>query len=71
MAELRAMAPAALSERARYLPIIATGDEVLDWREMAARYAGEPLHLVQGSDHGLGDFEDHLPRLLRHLRLTR
>lgn len=71
VAELRALAPGALNGRERYLPIIATGDEVLDWREMASRYAGEPLHLVQGSDHGLGDFDDHLPRLLRHLRLTR
>jgi len=68
--ELRAMVPAALSERARYLPLIATGDEVLDWREMAARYAGEPLRVVPGSDHALSDFDDHLPLLLRHLSLT-
>jgi hypothetical protein len=68
--ELRAMAPGALSDRARYLPLIATGDELLDWREMAARYAGEPLHVVAGSDHALSDFDDHLPLLLRHLSLT-
>lgn len=69
--ELRAMRPAALSGRARYLPIIATGDELLDWREMAARYAGEPSCIVPGSDHALSDFEHHLPRLLRHLLLSR
>jgi predicted esterase YcpF (UPF0227 family) len=69
--ELRAMTPAALTNRERYLPIIATGDEVLDWREMAARYAGEPLVVVPGSDHALGDFPDHLPRLVRHLHLER
>jgi uncharacterized protein len=69
VAELRALAPGVLSGRERYLPIIATGDEVLDWREMTARYAGEPLHLVQGSDHGLSDFDTHLPRLLQHLHL--
>lgn len=72
VAELRALTPApgALSGRDRYLPIIATGDEVLDWHEMAARYAGEPLLVVPGSDHGLTDFDDHLPRLLQHLGLT-
>jgi len=68
--DLRAMTPAALSGRARYLPIIATGDELLDWREMAARYAGEPLLRVDGSDHALSDFAVHLPRLLEHLSLT-
>lgn len=68
--ELRAMAPATITGRARYLPLIATGDEVLDWREMAARYAGEPLAVVPGSDHALSDFDDHLPRLLRHLSLS-
>jgi hypothetical protein len=68
--ELRAMAPGAPSDRARYLPIIATGDEVLDWREMAARYVGEPIVIVPGSDHALSDFGDHLPRLLRHLSLS-
>jgi uncharacterized protein len=68
--DLRAMTPGALSGRARYLPIIATGDELLDWREMAARYAGEPLLRVDGSDHALSDFAAHLPRLLEHLSLT-
>ena len=68
--ELRAMTPGALSGRARYLPIIATGDELLDWREMAARYTGEPLLRVDGSDHALSDFAAHLPRLLEHLSLT-
>ena len=68
--ELRAMHVDRLAHPERCLAIIAQGDEVLDWREMAARYAGEPLHLVQGSDHALGDFDDHLPRLLRHLLLT-
>jgi predicted esterase YcpF (UPF0227 family) len=68
--ELRAMAPGAVSGRARYLPIIATGDELLDWREMAARYAGDPLLRVDGSDHALSDFAAHLPRLLEHLSLT-
>ena len=43
------------------LSVIATGDEVLDWQEMVARYGHGRVHLIQGSDHGLSDFEDHLP----------
>lgn len=37
---------------------------------MAARYAGEPLLRVDGSDHTLSDFAAHLPRLLEHLSLA-
>jgi predicted esterase YcpF (UPF0227 family) len=68
--ELRALTPALITRAERYLAIIAKGDEVLDWREMSQRYAGCPTRLVEGSDHGLSDFDDHLPHLLHFLHLT-
>lgn len=68
--ELRAMSPPALSRPQRYGGVMARGDELLDWREVAERYRGSRLQVVDGSDHGLTDFEDHLPILLRFLRLT-
>jgi uncharacterized protein len=67
--ELRDLWAGDLTDRSRYLPIIATGDEVLSWQEMSARYAGEPSCIVKGSDHALSDFDPHLPRLLAHLHL--
>ena len=67
--ELRALHAGTLTRRERYLPVIATGDEVLSWREMIQRYPGQPLRLVQGSDHALSDFEDHIPHLLKFLNL--
>ncbi len=67
--ELRAMTPGPITRPERYLAIIAKGDEVLDWREMVARYPGVDLRLLEGSDHALSDFDAHLPRLLRFLRL--
>jgi predicted esterase YcpF (UPF0227 family) len=63
--ELRAMAAGTLRRPARYLALIAKGDEVLDWREMAARYAGAQLTLLEGGDHALSDFEHHLPAIAR------
>ena len=45
------------------------GDEVLDWREMHARYAACRVHLLEGSDHGLADFDDYLEALTRFLGL--
>ena len=68
--ELQAMSPAALTDRDRYLAFIAKGDEVLDWREMAARYAGCRLRVIDGGDHALSDFDRHLPELLRFLGLA-
>lgn len=68
--ELRAMTPPTpLAHPRNILAIVAKGDEVLDWREMTARYAQGPLKLIAGSDHGLSDFEAHVPDLVRHLAL--
>jgi predicted esterase YcpF (UPF0227 family) len=63
--ELRALQPAALTRPQRYFALIATGDEVLDWREMRERYAACPMQIVTGSDHALSDFETWLPQVLR------
>ncbi len=68
VAELAALAPPArLTKPARYYALIAKGDELLDWREMLARYAGCDGEVLEGSDHGLTDFEAHLPGLGKHL----
>ena len=67
--ELRALAVPAITSPQRYLPVIAKGDELLDWREMTARYAGAPIRLIEGSDHALSDFEDHLIPILNFLEL--
>lgn len=66
---LRALTPGPLQSPHRYAAVIAQGDELLDWREMAARYAGGTLRIVAGSDHALSDFEAHLPFLLHFLQL--
>lgn len=67
--ELTALAPGELTDPQRYCTVIAKGDEVLDWREMLARYAAGRVLLLDGSDHGLSDFDDHLPALTDFLRL--
>ena len=68
--QLRDMTPGELSRLSRYFAVIATGDEVLDWREMSARYRGSHLRIVEGSDHALSDFDTHLPHLLHFLGLA-
>jgi len=62
IAELNALGPSAITHTERYFAVIAKGDELLDWREMSARYAGCRIKLLEGSDHALTDFEQqHLP----------
>ncbi len=68
--ELRALEPAAITRPGRYFAVVAKGDDVLDWREMSARYAGSPMRLIEGSDHGLSDFDNHLASILQFLQLT-
>lgn len=59
----------ALSDPRRYWALIAKGDEVLDWREMQARYAQSRVRLLDGGDHALGDFALYIPEIMAFLGL--
>ncbi len=48
----------------RYLLIVETGDEVLDYRRAVERYAGAEQIVVPGGDHSLQSFPNHLARIL-------
>ena len=67
--ELRDLVVPAITHPERFFAVLAKGDEVLDWREMAARYAGAQMRLLEGGDHALSDFDEHLPHILSFLRL--
>lgn len=58
--ELKALRVGAVTRPERYLLVAATGDEVLDWREMVARYPDVQRRVIDGSDHGLSDFDDYI-----------
>lgn len=61
--ELRALESSAITP-GRYLLIVTTGDEVLDYRVAVARYRGCRQVVIDGGDHGLGGFGDHLDTVL-------
>lgn len=71
VAELRALHAGPLSDPSRYLALIAKGDEVLDWREMQARYASAHLRVLEGGDHALSDFDQHLDEVLAFVQPDR
>ena len=54
-----------ITQPQRYFLIAATGDEVLDWRDMVAHYAGAQHTVIDGSDHGIAEFADYADAVLR------
>jgi predicted esterase YcpF (UPF0227 family) len=48
----------------RYLLIVESGDEVLDYRDAVRKYAGARQVVVEGGDHTLKSFPEHLPLIL-------
>jgi predicted esterase YcpF (UPF0227 family) len=62
--ELRDLAVDPITQPGRYFLIAATGDEVLDYRDMVAHYAGARQIVIDGSDHGISEFADYLAPVL-------
>lgn len=62
--ELEALAVPTITQPERYFLIAATGDELLDWREMVAHFAHAKQHVITGSDHGISDFADYADEVL-------
>ena len=70
IAELEDLQCAGPAEPGNYYALVAKGDEVLDWREMIARYCGATVRLLEGSDHALSDFATHIDAVLAFLDLA-
>lgn len=68
--ELRALETGALTRPGRLMAVIEKGDELLDWRDMVARYPGSTLRLVEDGDHALSDFDAHIDAVFDFLRLA-
>ena len=54
----------------RYLLLVETGDEVLDYREALDRYRGCRQVVVEGGDHTLKSFPEHIPLILAFAGLS-
>lgn len=62
--ELRELQVAAITRPDRYHLMAATGDEVLDYREMLAHYPGVHTTLIDGGDHAISDFATYMDEVL-------
>lgn len=68
--ELRALDTRHMTPAAPEMLLAAEGDEVLDWREMSARYPHALQIIQEGGDHALSNFEEYLPQLDEFLNLA-
>jgi hypothetical protein len=59
--ELQDMDVAEITRPERYWLFVETGDEVLDYREAVAFYAGALHEVVRGGDHSLTTFPEAIP----------
>jgi hypothetical protein len=64
MDELAALKVDRITRPERYFLLAATGDEVLDYRDMVAHYAGAHQHVIEGSDHAVSEFAHYVDEVL-------
>ena len=62
--ELKVLQVEKITSPDRYFLIAAKGDELLDWREMVEFYGGSHQLVLEGSDHGIADYDNHLPKVM-------
>jgi predicted esterase YcpF (UPF0227 family) len=62
--ELAALKVDGITQPERYFLLAATGDEVLDYRDMVRHYAGARQHVIEGGDHAVSDFEQYVDEVL-------
>ena len=62
--ELDALAVPAITWPNRYFLLAATGDEVLDYRDMVAHYEGARHRIIVGSDHAISEFPQYVDEVL-------
>lgn len=56
IAQLKALEVARIADPTRYLLLVETGDEVLDYRQAVEKYAGARQVIIPGGDHSFTNF---------------
>jgi uncharacterized protein len=62
--ELRALDTPVITRPERYFLLAATGDDVIDYRTMVAKYRGARCRVIEGSNHELSDFPAYADEVL-------
>ena len=62
--ELAELKVARITQPERYFLVAATGDEVLDYRDMVTHYPGARQQVIEGSDHAISEFPHYVDEVL-------
>ena len=54
----------------RYMLLVETGDEIIDYREAVEKYRGARQIVIEGGDHSLKSFPQHIPLILKFATLA-
>jgi predicted esterase YcpF (UPF0227 family) len=65
--ELKALQVEKITAPKRYFLIAAKGDELLDWNEMAEFYPEANQLILEGSNHGISEYRELVPRVLEFI----
>lgn len=60
-----------ITQPERYLVMLQTGDETLDYRHAIEKYTGCNLVVEEGGEHAFTDFEKQIDKLLEFCEITR
>lgn len=71
IAQLRAMDVATITRPQNFWLMVETGDEVLDYRDAVAKYAGARQTVLEGGDHGFSRWTDYLDDVINFAGITR
>ena len=64
IAELQALELPVLQQPGNFWLLVETGDELLDYRQAVARYAGGRQTVIDGGDHSFTHWEEYLDELI-------
>ncbi len=69
--QLEAMKVEKLSDEQRYLVLLQTGDETLDYREAELKYKNSQCIIEQGGDHSFIDLERFIPEIMQFSKIIK
>ena len=68
--QLKTMDVAELNDAERYMVLLQTGDETLDYREAELKYKNSQCIIEQGGDHSFTGLERFIPQILEFCNIT-
>jgi len=67
--QLKTMKVENITEAERYLVLLQTGDETLDYREAESKYKNSRCIIEQGGDHSFVDLERFIPQIMQFSKI--